>query len=66
MEQVEFEKNIQVEQKDALIIVDMQNDFIPGGSLPVEEGDLIIRDINMINSIIVSQAQNNNLEPSGG
>ncbi|MFX1314694.1 MAG: bifunctional nicotinamidase/pyrazinamidase [Promethearchaeota archaeon] len=51
MEQIEFEKNIQVEEKDALIIVDMQNDFIPGGSLPVKEGDLIIRDINTIAEI---------------
>jgi len=26
----------------------MQNDFMPGGSLPVEEGDLIINEINEI------------------
>ncbi len=30
----------------ALIILDVQNDFMPGGSLPVEEGDLIIPIIN--------------------
>ena len=29
----------------------MQNDFIPGGSLPVEEGDLIIEDINLVAKI---------------
>jgi len=45
---IEYEKNIQINKKDALIIVDMQNDFIPGGSLAVEEGDLIIDDINKI------------------
>ena len=27
----------------ALIVVDMQNDFLPGGSLPVEEGDQMVR-----------------------
>jgi len=48
MEQEEFEKNIKIDKKDALIIVDMQYDFIPGGSLPVEEGDLIINGINDI------------------
>lgn len=29
-----------------LIIVDVQNDFLPGGALPVKEGDLIIPFIN--------------------
>lgn len=32
----------------ALLIVDMQNDFIPGGALPVPEGDKIISFINDI------------------
>ncbi|MBY8990651.1 MAG: bifunctional nicotinamidase/pyrazinamidase [Candidatus Lokiarchaeota archaeon] len=41
-----YEKSIKINEKDALIIVDMQNDFIPGGSLPVAEGDLIIEEIN--------------------
>lgn len=30
----------------ALILVDIQNDFLPGGSLPVEEGDKILPIIN--------------------
>ncbi len=51
MEQVEFEKNIKIDKKDALIIVDMQYDFIPGGSLPVKEGDLIIEGINEITKL---------------
>ena len=33
----------------ALIITDIQNDFIPGGALPVPEGDLII---DMINGLL--------------
>lgn len=32
----------------ALIIIDMQNSFLPGGSLEVEEGDKIIPQINFI------------------
>jgi nicotinamidase/pyrazinamidase len=48
IEEIEFKKEIKISSKDALIIIDMQNDFIPGGSLAVEEGDLIIDDINLI------------------
>lgn len=33
---------------DALIVVDMQYDFLPGGPLPVKEGDKIIPQINRI------------------
>jgi len=31
---------------DALIIVDMQNDFMPGGALPVPEADKIVDTVN--------------------
>jgi nicotinamidase/pyrazinamidase len=48
MEQIKYEKNIKVDKNDALIIVDIQNDFIPGGSLAVKEGDLIITGINEV------------------
>lgn len=34
--------------KKALIIVDVQNDFCPGGSLAVEDGDKIIPNINKL------------------
>src|SRR5699024_4432207 len=34
--------------KRALIIVDIQNDFLPGGSLAVENGDEVIPIINRI------------------
>lgn len=32
----------------ALIIIDMQNGFLPGGSLDVENGDKIIPQINFV------------------
>lgn len=33
---------------DALLIVDMQNDFLPGGSLGVPRGDLVVEPINAL------------------
>jgi nicotinamidase/pyrazinamidase len=33
---------------DALIVVDMQNDFMPGGALPVAGGDSIIEGVNSL------------------
>lgn len=33
---------------DALLIVDMQNDFLPGGSLAVPRGDLVIGPVNAL------------------
>jgi nicotinamidase/pyrazinamidase len=35
---------------DALLIVDIQNDFLPGGALPVEDGNKIIPGVNSITS----------------
>jgi len=43
-----YENEIEISEVDALIIVDMQYDFMPGGALPVEEGDQIIEGINTL------------------
>ena len=32
----------------ALVLVDMQNDFMPGGMLPVPEGDTIVGLLNQL------------------
>ena len=37
---------IKITDRDALIVVDMQKDFMPGGALPVPEGDKIIPRLN--------------------
>jgi nicotinamidase/pyrazinamidase len=37
---------IKIGPRDALIVVDIQNDFIPGGALPVAEGDQVIPLLN--------------------
>lgn len=34
--------------KEALIVVDLQNDFCPGGNLPVAEGDAILPAVNRL------------------
>jgi nicotinamidase/pyrazinamidase len=39
---------ISLQPSDALIVVDMQRDFMPGGALPVPQGDLIIPAINRL------------------
>ncbi len=38
--------NIVISERDALIVVDVQNDFCPGGALAVKDGDAIIPLIN--------------------
>lgn len=37
---------ISLTEKSALIIVDVQNDFLPGGALPVPNGNLVIEPLN--------------------
>lgn len=37
---------IRLTKRDALIVVDMQRDFMPGGALPVPEGDKIVPRLN--------------------
>jgi nicotinamidase/pyrazinamidase len=44
-------KQIIIDKTCVLIVVDMQNDFLPGGALPVQEGDTIIDGINQISKI---------------
>ena len=41
-----METIIQLHAGDSLIIVDMQNDFLPGGSLAVPDGDKVIAPLN--------------------
>lgn len=36
------------EKKRALIVVDVQNDFCPGGTLPVEHGDEVVEPLNQL------------------
>lgn len=38
--------DLAIEPRDALIVVDVQNDFLPGGALAVADGDAVIPVIN--------------------
>lgn len=48
-----------ISSRTALLVIDVQNDFIPGGQLPVPEGDQIVPLINRIaghfNQVIIAQ-----------
>lgn len=39
-------KEITLTQEDALLVVDIQNDFLPGGALATQEGDSIVEGVN--------------------
>jgi len=39
---------MKIEPTDALIVVDVQQDFCPGGALPVNEGDQVVPVINVL------------------
>jgi nicotinamidase/pyrazinamidase len=39
---------VKIEPTDALVVVDVQNDFLPGGSLAVPEGDRVLEPINAL------------------
>ena len=53
--EIEFDENVSISPSDALIIVDIQNDFIPGGNLPVAGGDEIIDGINELQEFFLSK-----------
>ncbi len=41
-------ETIAVDQRDALLVIDMQNDFMPGGALAVADGDAIAPLVNRL------------------
>jgi len=45
---IQYDDDITISGEDALIVVDMQYDFMPGGALAVEEGDTFIKDVNSL------------------
>lgn len=45
---IRYEALETVQKGDVLVVVDMQNDFMPGGALPVENGDIIVAGVNRL------------------
>jgi nicotinamidase/pyrazinamidase len=41
-------ETIAVDQRDALLVIDMQNDFMPGGALAIADGDVIAPLVNRL------------------
>ncbi len=54
MPDIRFSKDILVRPDDALIVVDLQPDFMPGGNLPVSGGDEIVGGINRVLPLFVT------------
>ncbi|MFO7965378.1 MAG: bifunctional nicotinamidase/pyrazinamidase [Desulfobacterales bacterium] len=40
--------SVELRKGDALIVVDIQNDFMPGGALPVDQGDSFVDRVNAL------------------
>lgn len=51
IDDLEIEESVKINKRDVLLIIDMQNDFMPGGALAVEEGNTIIDGINQLAEI---------------
>jgi nicotinamidase/pyrazinamidase len=58
VENIELSETININENDVMLIIDMQNDFIPGGALPVEGGDLIIEGINKLAHVFKNISRN--------
>ncbi|MDN3204600.1 bifunctional nicotinamidase/pyrazinamidase [Algoriphagus sediminis] len=57
---------VQIDQaKDVLLLVDIQNDFLPGGSLAVKEGDQIIPIVNKLQSKFQKIVATQDFHPPG-
>lgn len=48
LKDIEHVDSASLKEGDALIVVDMQYDFLPGGALAVEDGDAVIPGINSL------------------
>ncbi len=51
IEDIKHIPSVSLVESDALVVVDMQNDFMPGGALPVAEGDTIVGGVNHVMEI---------------
>ena len=52
-------------RKDCLVVVDMQNDFLPGGSLAVATGDEIVAPINALAQRFCNLVMTQDWHPAG-
>jgi len=48
LQDIEHVDSVDLKDGDALLVVDMQYDFLPDGALPVEDGDTLVPKINKL------------------
>jgi nicotinamidase/pyrazinamidase len=65
MPDIRFTTDIAVNTDDALIVVDLQPDFMPGGNLPVSGGDQIVGGINRILPLFRTVVATQDWHPKG-
>ncbi|MGA2044859.1 MAG: bifunctional nicotinamidase/pyrazinamidase [Roseiarcus sp.] len=56
---------ISVDEHDVLLVIDLQNDFMPGGALPVGDGDAIVPLINRLGARFVNVVLTQDWHPPG-
>lgn len=56
---------IEIGQNDLLLIIDVQNDFCPTGTLPVPEGDKVVAPINELSKKFSQSAISQDWHPQG-
>lgn len=56
---------MEIESSDALVIVDLQNDFCPGGALAVECGDEIVPLVNLLGARFAHVVLTQDWHPAG-
>lgn len=54
-----------ISDQDALIVVDVQNDFCPGGALAVAEGDKVVAPINRLGRLFAHVLMTQDWHPPG-
>jgi nicotinamidase/pyrazinamidase len=56
---------IAIDGRDALLVVDMQNDFMPGGALAVGDGDAIVPLVNRLGQSFANVVLTQDWHPAG-
>ena len=59
------EMPVKITDRDALIVVDVQNDFCPGGALPVPHGDEVVSLINRLMPLFEHVVLTQDWHPAG-
>ena len=56
---------IEIRETDALLVIDVQNDFCPGGNLAIAEGDAVVPVINRLAPLVPTVVLTQDWHPAG-